>query len=94
MPHSTSQIGKDIQDGGYELRRIPIPRTPLNRRTAKKRHPVVASCAVGATTCTVRGLPVLFRRFGHPLSSGSPSGLVWSEAGAEDAVELVLTLLA
>src|SRR5215211_5040961 len=31
MPHSTSPIGTDIQDGGYELRRIPLPRTPVNR---------------------------------------------------------------
>jgi hypothetical protein len=31
MPHSTSPIGKDIQDGGYELPRIYIPRTPVNK---------------------------------------------------------------
>jgi hypothetical protein len=31
MPHSTSPIGTDIQDGGYGLPRIPIPRTPMNK---------------------------------------------------------------
>src|SRR5215213_9351070 len=31
MPHSTSPIGTDIQDPASELRRIPLPRTPVNR---------------------------------------------------------------
>ena len=31
MPHSTSPIGTDIQDGGYGLPRIPIPRTSVNK---------------------------------------------------------------
>src|SRR5215211_7378943 len=31
MLHSTSPIGTDIQDGGYELPRIPLPRTSVNR---------------------------------------------------------------
>jgi hypothetical protein len=31
MPHSTSPIGTDIQDGGYGLPRIPLPRTLVNR---------------------------------------------------------------
>src|SRR5215211_5221122 len=31
MAHSTSQIGTDIQDPASELRRIPLPRTPVNR---------------------------------------------------------------
>src|SRR5215203_3657595 len=30
MAHSTSPIGTDIQDGGYRLPRIPLPRTPVN----------------------------------------------------------------
>src|SRR5829696_2515445 len=31
MLHSTSPIGTDIQDGGYGLPRIPLPRTSVNR---------------------------------------------------------------
>jgi hypothetical protein len=31
MPHSTSPIGTDIQDDGYGLPRILLPRTPVNR---------------------------------------------------------------
>jgi hypothetical protein len=35
MPHSTSPIGTDIQDGGYELPRISILRTPVNKPEIK-----------------------------------------------------------
>src|SRR5215213_169679 len=38
MPHSTSPIGTDIQDGGYGLPRIPLPR--LSEKSWK--HPSVA----------------------------------------------------
>src|SRR5215208_173655 len=31
MPHSTSPIGKDIQDGGYGLPRIPLLRCWVNK---------------------------------------------------------------
>jgi hypothetical protein len=31
MLHSTSPIGTDIQDGGYELPRIPLPRRRVNK---------------------------------------------------------------
>jgi hypothetical protein len=37
MPHSTSPIGTDIQDGGYELPRIPLPRTSVNKGKKKAR---------------------------------------------------------
>jgi hypothetical protein len=30
-------MGKDIQDLGYELRRMPIPRTPVNKGKRKGR---------------------------------------------------------
>ena len=30
MPHSTSPVGPDIQEDGYGLPRIPLPRTPVN----------------------------------------------------------------
>jgi hypothetical protein len=39
MPHSTSPIGKDIQDGGYELPRIPLPRRSVNKVKRKSRAP-------------------------------------------------------
>jgi hypothetical protein len=35
MPHSTSPIGTDIQDGGYELPRIPLLGTSVNKFVAK-----------------------------------------------------------
>jgi hypothetical protein len=30
-PHSLTLMDLDIQDRGYHLRRIPLPRTPVNR---------------------------------------------------------------
>ena len=35
MPHSTSQIGTDIQDPESELPRIPLPRTWVNKDEGK-----------------------------------------------------------
>src|SRR5215218_10220596 len=38
MRHGTSPIGKDIQDGGYELPRILLPRTPVNSARTRGEH--------------------------------------------------------
>src|SRR5918995_6359636 len=39
MAHSTSPIRTDIQHGGYGLRRIPLPRTPVHDGTFAKERP-------------------------------------------------------
>src|SRR5215217_7962389 len=36
MPHTTSQIGTDIQDSESGLPRIPLPRTPVNKGKEKQ----------------------------------------------------------
>jgi hypothetical protein len=39
MPHCPTPIGKDIQDRGYGLPRIYLPRTPLNKGKKKGGSP-------------------------------------------------------
>src|SRR5215217_6154983 len=39
MPQIPTPIGTDIQDGGYGLRRTPLPRTPVNKGKREGRGP-------------------------------------------------------
>src|SRR5688500_7124996 len=52
MPHSTSAIGTDIQDGGYEFPRIPLPRTRPNKTLRDCYEPPVGRTPPPATVPT------------------------------------------
>jgi hypothetical protein len=60
MLHSTSPIGTDIQDGGYGLPRIPLPRTPVNKALSDALgslvwHPTLTACILRACIVTMQG---------------------------------------
>src|SRR5215213_9336489 len=79
MPHSTSPIGTDIQDPASELRRIPLPRTRVNKSlgySSRSENSSKASRAFEAFSCLGPGSP-----HAKHHTTQQPSSVSWTRSG-------------